>query len=129
MLFSGTVEENLRMLSPGASAEDIKRAVEDACAQFIFETEEGLSFKLGENGEGLSQGQAQRIAVARAMLGSGKILLMDEATSALDAKTEKKLLENLKSKQDITVLFITHRESVLEECDRVLTVSDGRIFM
>ena len=129
MLFSGTVEENLRMLSPGASAEDIKRAVEDACAQFVFETEEGLSFKLGENGEGLSQGQAQRIAVARAMLGSGKILLMDEATSALDAKTEKKLLENLKSKQDITVLFITHRESVLEECDRVLTVSDGRIFM
>ena len=82
---------------------------------------------LGEGGSGISEGQAQRIAVARALLGKGKILLMDESTGALDGETEKRLIENLHSRKDITVLFITHRDTVLEKCGRIITVSNGRI--
>ena len=127
MLFSGTVKENITMLCPDATDEQIKQALSDACAEFVYDLENGMDFVLTEDGGGISEGQAQRIAIARALLGKGKILLMDESTSALDNESEKKLLENLKKNKDITILFITHRESVLECCDREITVSEGNI--
>ncbi len=127
MLFSGTVKENVTLLRPEATDEEINNAISDACAEFVYELENGLDFVLSEDGGGISEGQAQRLAVARALLGEGKILLMDESTSALDNESEKRLLENLKKREDITVLFITHRESVLERCDREIIVSDGKI--
>lgn len=127
MLFSGTVRENITMLRPDATDEEIEKAISDSCAEFAYELENGLDFVLGEDGAGISEGQAQRLAVARALLGKGKILLMDEATSALDSDSEASLLENLASRKDLTVLFITHRESVLEKCNRIITVADGKI--
>lgn len=127
MLFSGTVRENITLLRPDASEDEIRIAISDACAEFVYDLENGLDFVLSEDGGGISEGQAQRLAVVRALLGKGKILLMDESTSALDSESEKRLLDNIRKRKDITVLFITHRESVLEYCDREIIVSDGKI--
>lgn len=127
MLFSGTVKENITLLRPQATDEEIKMAVSDACAEFVYDLENGVDFVLSEDGGGISEGQAQRLAVARALLGEGKILLMDESTSALDNESERRLLENLKNREDVTVIFITHRQSVLDCCDREIVVSEGRI--
>lgn len=127
MLFSGTVRENITLLRPDATDDEIKNAITDACAGFVYDLENGLDFVLTEDGGGISEGQAQRLAIARALLGNGKILLMDESTSALDDESERKLLNNLKSRDDLTILFITHRQSVLDCCDREIQVSDGKI--
>ena len=127
MLFSGSVRENVTLLCPDATDEQIEIALKDSCAEFAYTLEGGLDFQLTEGGSGISEGQAQRLAVARALLGKGKILLMDESTSALDAESERRMLDNLQARDDITVLFITHRESVLEKCDRIITVGEGRI--
>ena len=127
MLFSGTVRENITMLNPEATEAEIETALKNAAAEFAFELENGLDFVLGESGMGVSQGQAQRLAIARALLGKGKILLMDEATSALDSETERRIMENLRKTGDVTVLFITHREMVVEQCDRTITVQDKHI--
>lgn len=127
MLFSGTVRENITMLRPDATEEEIEKAISDSCAEFAYDLENGLDFVLGEDGAGISEGQAQRLAIARALLGKGKILLMDEATSALDVISEDSVLQKLAARDDLTVLFITHRESVLEKCKRIITVSNGKI--
>ena len=127
MLFSGTIRENVTMLNPHATEEEIQKALSDACAEFVYDIDGGLDFVLSEDGGGISEGQAQRLAVARALLGNGKILLMDESTSALDSESEKKLIDNLKARKDITVLFITHRESVLFNCDYEITVLNGKV--
>ena len=127
MLFSGTVRENITMLRPDATEEEIEKAIVDSCAEFAYDLENGLDFVLGEDGAGISEGQAQRLAITRALLGKGKILLMDESTSALDNDSEAALLEKLSLRKDLTILFITHRESVLEKCNRIITVSDGKI--
>ena len=127
MLFSGTIRENITMLRPDATDDEIKDAISIACAEFVYDIENGLDFVLSEDGGGISEGQAQRLAIVRALLGSGKILLMDESTSALDDESERKLLENLKRRDDLTILFITHRQSVLDCCDREIQVSDGKI--
>lgn len=127
MLFSGTIRENVTMLKPDATELEIKEALSDACAEFVYDIDGGLDFVLSEDGGGISEGQAQRLAVARALLGNGKILLMDESTSALDSESEKKLIDNLKARNDITVLFITHRESVLFNCDYEITVLNGKV--
>ena len=128
MLFSGTIRENITMLNPDATEEEIRVAIEKSVAEFIYTLDGGLEFMLGESGAGVSQGQAQRIAIARALLGKGKILLMDESTSALDSKTEDKIINNLKNDPNTTVLFITHREMVMEQCDRTITVMNGRVY-
>lgn len=128
MLFSGTIRENITILRPDATEEEIRKALKDAAAEFAYDLEDGLDFMLGESGTGISQGQAQRLAIARALLGNGKILLMDEATSALDSETEEKIINNLKNNDEITVLFITHREMVLEQCDRTVTAANGHIW-
>lgn len=127
MLFSGTVRENITLLRPDATDDEIKNAITDACAEFVYDLENGLDFVLTEDGGGISEGQAQRLAIVRALLGSGKILLMDESTSALDDESERRLLRNLKNRNDLTILFITHRQSVLDCCDREIQVSDGKI--
>ena len=127
MLFSGTVRENITLLRPDATDDEIKNAITDACAEFVYDLENGLDFVLTEDGGGISEGQAQRLAIVRALLGKGKILLMDESTSALDDESERRLLRNLKNRNDLTILFITHRQSVLDCCDREIQVSDGKI--
>ena len=127
MLFSGTVRENITLLNPDATDNEIKNAITDACAEFVYDIENGLDFVLSEDGGGISEGQAQRLAIVRALLGNGKILLMDESTSALDDESERRLLNNLKNRDDLTILFITHRQSVLDCCDREIEVSNGKI--
>ena len=121
-LFSGTIRENLLLGNPEATEEELKEALRIACADFVLTLPEGLESRCGENGMGLSQGQAQRISIARALLRKGSILLLDEATSALDSATEARLLKNLaawKNPQQ-TVLFVTHRNAVVEHCTQVL---------
>lgn len=114
-LFSGTIRENLRFGNPEATTEQMKEALHLALADFVLELPDGLDTKCGEGGGGLSEGQAQRIAIARALLHPCKVLLLDEATSALDMETEKKLLENLKAHfADCTIIFVTHRLAVVD---------------
>lgn len=114
-LFSGTIRENLLMGNPNATTEQMKEALHIAMADFVFELPEGLSTKCSEQGGGLSEGQAQRIAIARAILHPCKVLLLDEATSALDVQTEKMLLENIKQHfTDTTIIFVTHRLAVVD---------------
>lgn len=120
-LFSGTIRDNLLLGNPHADESEMKEALHTACADFVFELPDGLNTRCHEMGGGLSEGQAQRIAIARALLRKGSILLLDEATSALDAVTEKQLLQNLQEQaKDKTLLFITHRPEVLSHCSQVL---------
>lgn len=127
MLFSGTVKENITILNPDATDEEIRKALENSAAEFAYDLDGGLDFVLGESGAGVSQGQAQRLAITRALLGKGKVLLMDEATSALDSESERQVMKKLKDNKEITVVFITHREMVLEDCDRIITVANGSV--
>ena len=92
--------------------------------EFITELEGGIDTLLGERGTGLSEGQMQRIAIARAIYSESPILLLDEAISALDTGTEKRLLQNLRSMTDKTVVIVTHRPAALEICDRVIDFSE-----
>ena len=113
-LFSGSIRENLLMGKTDATAEEMHQALQLAMADFVFTLPDGLDTKCAEQGGGLSEGQAQRIAIARAILHPCKVLLLDEATSALDVETEKKLLENLKQYfHDSTIIFVTHRLAVM----------------
>lgn len=128
MLFSGTLRENLSLLNPKATDVEIENVLKFSCAdEFVNTFPLGLETRLGEDGSGISQGQAQRLAIARALLSGKKILLMDEATSSLDAETERKLITNLKELRGVTVLFITHREEVLHNCNKIIHISGGEI--
>lgn len=114
-LFSGTIRENLRFGNPEATTKQMKEALHLALADFVLELPDGLDTKCGEGGGGLSEGQAQRIAIARALLHPCKVLLLDEATSALDMETERSLLQNLKEHfADCTIIFVTHRLAVVD---------------
>ncbi len=128
-LFSGTIYENLIFFlkEENVTDEEIRRALEVSCAEFVYELPEGLNTKLCEGGEGLSEGQQQRLNVARAILSNRPILLLDEATSALDGETEKKLLDNIRALKDKTCLIVTHRPAALAVADAVLTVESGKI--
>ena len=126
-LFSGTIYENLTFFTGATGDAEIKGALAVACADFVWDLPQGLQTQLGENGIGLSEGQMQRLAVARAILSNRPILLLDEATSALDGETERKLLENIKALPDKTCLMVTHRPAALEIADKVITVQDGKI--
>lgn len=122
-LFSGTIRENLRFGNPEATTEQMKQALHLALADFVLDLPEGLDTMCGEGGGGLSEGQAQRISIARALLHPCRILLLDEATSALDMQTEKKLLENLKQHyKDCTIIFVTHRLAVCDFTTDTLTI-------
>lgn len=127
-LFSGTVRDNITFLNETASEDEIKAAAEAACAlSFIEELPDKMDTKIGENGFGISEGQAQRIAVARALLSGAPILLLDEATSALDEITEARLLKNIAEIKDKTVLIVTHRRAALDICGKHLILKEGRI--
>ena len=120
-LMSGTVREIVSFADKSGSSDDerINKALKIACAdEFISELENGIDTVLGERGTGLSEGQMQRIAIARAIFSGSPVLVLDEATSALDDQTEKKLLENLRALTDKTVIIVTHRAAALEICDR-----------
>lgn len=128
-VFSGTVADNLRMLKPDASDEDIEEALRLACAyDFVMKLEHGIYSHVGEHGGGFSEGQAQRLAIARAIVCDAPVLLLDEATSALDVATERKVLKNIMgSHKKKTCIITTHRPSVLGVCQRVYRIADYRI--
>lgn len=119
-LMSGTIRDNLRLGKLNATEEEIKTALEMSCASFVMELPDGLDTVCTEAGGGLSEGQAQRISIARALLRNRPIMLFDEATSALDPETERQLLHNILSHHDKTVIFITHRPAVVDYCDQTL---------
>ena len=122
-LFSGTVRENLLMGNPEASDEQLYAALSTAAADFVMEHPLGLDMQCFEAGGGLSEGQAQRIAIARALLRPGSILLLDEFSSALDASTEISLMERLTSAlSEHTMVFITHREKIIDYCTDVVKI-------
>lgn len=123
-LFSGTVRDNLLMGNPEASEDQLCDVLRIAAADFVFDLPSGLDTQCFESGAGLSEGQAQRIAIARALLRPGSILLLDEFSSALDAETETSLMERLTSRlPDHTMIFITHREKIIDYCTDVLRLS------
>ena len=121
-LLSGTVRDNLRLGKLSATDEEMEEALRLSCAEFLFDTSAGLDTMCGEQGSGLSEGQAQRIAIARALLRDCPVLLLDEATSALDPDTERQLLSNILSDKRRTVIFITHRLAVKDYCDQTFTI-------
>lgn len=120
-LLSGTIRDNLMLGNPEATDEMIREALEKSCAGFVMQLPDGLETKISESGGGLSEGQAQRIAIARALLRNRSVMIFDEASSALDPDTERKLLENILRDNDKTVIFITHRHAVVEYCMQVLS--------
>lgn len=121
-LLSGTIRENLRLGRVTATDEEMGNALQLACADFVKDLPQGLDSPCSESGGGLSEGQAQRIAIARALLREGSVMLFDEATSALDPETERRLLQNILANHDKTIIFITHRPAVVDYCDQVLHV-------
>ena len=126
-LFSGSLRWNLRLGNPDATEAEMQEALELACADFVQGLPDGLDTVIGEGGAGLSEGQAQRIAIARSLLKHGAILLLDEATSALDQITEQTLLNNLiqhynRRAVKPTLIFITHRPAVLQHCSQIITL-------
>ena len=126
-LLSGTIADNLRMVKPDASDAQLRAALEAACAwDFVSAMDGGLEASVGEHGHGLSEGQAQRIAIARALLRDAPVLLLDEATSALDVATERTILRNLAARYPHkTCIVTTHRPTVISLCRRVYQVSSG----
>ena len=122
-LFSGTVRENLLMGNPEATEPQMEEALRTAVADFVLDLPDGLDTRCGEGGTGLSEGQAQRIAIARGLLRPGSILLLDEFSSSLDPATEAQLMENLTKKAaGKTMIFITHREKIAQYCERTCPV-------
>lgn len=129
-LISGTIREIVSFSSPNDSNDEerIMKAIKIACAdEFVSELENGIDTLLGERGTGLSEGQMQRIAIARAVFSQSPVLLFDEATSSLDENTEKELLQNLRKLTNKTVIIVTHRPAVLSICDRVLNFTENGI--
>ena len=124
-LIAGTVAENLRLVKADAGEEEMIRALRDACAwEFVEKMPGGLHAPIGEGGKGLSEGQAQRIAIARALLRQAPVMLLDEVTSALDFETEQRVLQALMNR-GVTCIVATHRPSVLNLCDRIYRVQQG----
>lgn len=120
-LFSGTIHDNLLMGNPHATEAQMLQALRTACADFVLSLPDGIDTNLNEQGGGLSEGQAQRIAIARALLRPGHILLLDEATSALDPETERQLIKNLRRDcTGKTFIFITHHPAVAEACEATI---------
>ena len=120
-LMSGTVRYNLQLARPEATDEELRQVLHTACADFVFDLPQGIDTELGERGSGLSEGQAQRIAIARGLLHDGDILLLDEISSSLDEPTERELYRRLfAAYPQKTMLFITHRPTVTEQCDDVV---------
>lgn len=130
-LFSGTIAHNVRMGKQDATDEEVTDALKAACAyEFICELPQGINTVIGERGHGLSEGQAQRISIARAIIHGAPFMVLDEATSALDEKTELAVLESIRKLTPTpTCLLITHRRSVLDYCDREIRIDDKKTYI
>ena len=125
--FSGTVKENVTLFNDEYSDEEVKRALDlSLSSEFVDSFPLGINTVIGENGLGLSEGQAQRLAIARSLLSRRKIILLDEATSALDLLTEEKVLDNLKNLEDQTIILISHKEKALNVCNEHLVIKDKK---
>ena len=122
-LISGTIRNNLQMAKPDASDEELHTALHTSCADFVFDLPQGIDTVLSEHGGGLSEGQAQRIAIARGLLRPGAVFLLDEISSALDEDTERELFSRLfAARPSTTILLITHRKKVASLCDERLEI-------
>ena len=128
-VLAGTIADNLRLVKEDATDQELEEALKLACAwEFVSQLPQGIHSPVGERGRGLSEGQAQRIAIARAIVKDAPVLLLDEATSALDVATERQVLRNIiRSRPNKTCIVTTHRPSVLGLCQRVYRVSQGRV--
>lgn len=121
-ILSGTIRDNLLLGRSDANDNELHKVLKTACAEFVLELPKGIDTNVSEDGIGLSEGQAQRIAIARALLRPGNIMIFDESTSAVDIDTEEQLLKNILSSQNKTVIFVTHRMSVCKYSDNTLTL-------
>lgn len=128
LLLSGTIRDNIKFLNPAVSDAQMEEAARAACIdEFLSSLPHGFDTEIGERGSGLSEGQMQRIAVARALCSDAPILLLDECTSALDSATEEAMLRNISALKTKTVLFISHKNAAFSFCDTHLAVEDGKI--
>ena len=128
MILSGTIKENLTFINGRVSDSEIEKAVRVSCIDaFIKDMPAGLDTVIGEKGHGLSEGQVQRLAIARALLSKSPVLLLDEATSALDEETEVRLLYNLKQIRDVTLIIISHKKAALDICNKEVKIQKGKI--
>lgn len=127
MLLSGTIYENVTFMNSEKSPEDVQRAINLSCSQdFIKELPDGLNTVIGERGRGLSEGQVQRLAIARAILHDAPIILLDEATSALDEATEEKVLKNIRTLEGITCVIVSHKKAALSVCDKEIRIENKK---
>lgn len=128
MILSGSIKDNITFMSSNINEEKIIEAAKTACIwDVIKELPDGLDTILGEGGTGLSEGQIQRLAVARAIYSGAPILLLDEATSALDEETEEKMLQNIMQNKDKTCIIISHKRCALDKCTECITIENGKI--
>lgn len=122
MIFSGTIRENVTLLNDSIRDESIYTALKSACIyDFVKDLPKGIDTVIGERGLGLSEGQNQRLSIARAIISEAPILLLDESTSALDIETERQLLKNIRNLKSRTVIFVSHKDSTLTQCDRIIS--------
>lgn len=129
LLFSGTIRENLTIVKPDASESEIQQAIfVSAMDEYLSQLPLGLDTEIGESAAGLSEGQAQRLSIARAILSGAPVLLLDECTSALDVETERKVLTRLRNLEDRTCIAVTHRDAAIGLCDVHLEIKNGKIF-
>lgn len=128
MLLSGTIRDNLTFIHPDVTEEEIQNAIHISCAdKFIQELPQGIDTVIGEKGLGLSEGQIQRLAIARSMLSESPVLLLDEATSALDEETEKAFLTNLKKMKNVTCIIVSHKKAALQICNKHVRIENAKI--
>ena len=128
-LFSGTLRENILLINPEATEKEVEDALKlSDIYNFVKSLPEGLDTVIGEKGLGISEGQAQRLAIARALISNAPILLLDEATSALDAETEKRVLNNIKKLNRKTCIIITHKNAALQVCNREFIIDNKKLY-
>ena len=128
MVISGTIKDNLTFINDNVTDDEIENAIRISCAkQFIDELPQGLDTVIGEKGMGLSEGQIQRLAIARSLLSNSPILLLDEATSALDEETEKQFLTNLRELDNVTCIIVSHKKAAIEICNKNIQIINGKI--
>ena len=130
MLFSGTIEENVKFVNTSASSEEVENALKISCASdFVCDLPLGVKTVVGEGGFGLSEGQIQRIAIARALVSSAPVIFLDEATSALDKESEEKVLEAIKKNTGKTVIFVTHKDYGIKLADKVFEIKNKKVIV
>ncbi len=126
-LLSGTIRDNVKIVKERAKDEDVLKAIEVACGEFVYDLPDGLDTVIGEKGLGLSEGQVQRLAIARAILSNAPVILLDEATSALDEETEERLLRNIRNLHNKTCIIISHKKAAYEICNKEIVIKDQNI--